>query len=342
MDLYGSKRNYRKNGNKRKNAITPINIVIMILTVILVISVGIYLNGKWSQMLLQKEEAEMAARNNVSYFSVGGFVQIIIGCILFYVFCKGLKYKKSKEEEYDEKVVKRAVAEVLPNAEFIRNECIDADILYKYGIIPTYDRHEKRGMIRYQKDKKDYCFSNIHLLRSRTDKDDRTYYETSYMGQAYTGYYKTRLSGTVRIFATKIMPVIKKEINAGYVSKRPEETKIETENIEFNDNFDVYATSEQDAFFLLSPLVMEQLLEMKKKYKQIGVYISGNHVVIALNTNEIMFPERIYTKQGEADSLAISKAEVRKMLKMVELLEDSINGSIQNNFTQLRRKIWNS
>ncbi|MBD5461860.1 MAG: DUF3137 domain-containing protein [Lachnospiraceae bacterium] len=340
--MYGSKGNDRKNGNKRKNAITPINIVIMTLTAIVVISVGIYLNGRWTQMLLQKEEARMAASNNAGYFSVGGFVQIIIGCILFYFFCKGLKYKKAKEKEYDEKVIKRAVAEVLPNAEFIRNECIDADKLYKYGIIPTYDSREKRGMIRYQKNKKDYCFSNIHLLGSRTDKDDRTYYETIYMGQAYTGYYKTRLSGTVRIFATRIMAVIKKETNAGYVSKRPEEIKIETENIAFNDNFDVYATSEQDAFFILSPLVMEQLLEMKKKYEQIGVYISGNHVVIALNTNEIMFPERIYSKQSEADSLAISKAEVRKMIKMAELLEDSINGSIQNNFTQLRRKIWDS
>ena len=43
MDLYGSKRNYKKNGNKRKNAITSINIAIMILTAILVIPVGIYL-----------------------------------------------------------------------------------------------------------------------------------------------------------------------------------------------------------------------------------------------------------------------------------------------------------
>lgn len=338
MDLYGGKKNYKKNGNKRKNAITPTNIVLMILMAILVISVGIYLNNKWTLMLLQREEARMAAGNNTSYFSVGGFIQMVIGCVMFYVFLKGLKYKKAKEKEYDEKVVKRAVAEVLPNAEFIRNECIAVDTLYKYGIIPTYDRHKKRGMIRYQKDKKDYCFSNIHLLSRKEDKDERIYYDTIYMGQVYTANYKTGISGAVRIFATRMMAVIKKETNAGYASKRPGETKIETENIQFNDNFDVYATSEQSAFFVLSPFVMEQLLEMKRKYEQIGVYISGNHVIIALMTNQILFPERIYIKQCEADSLEISKAEMRKMLKMAELLEDSINGSIKNNFTKLRQR----
>ncbi|MBD5089034.1 MAG: DUF3137 domain-containing protein [Clostridiales bacterium] len=337
MNLYG-KRNHRKSGNKRKNAITPANIVIMILTAILVVSVGIYLNDKWTQMLLQREEARMAARNNASYFSVSGFVQIVIGCVMFYVFLKGLKYKRAKEEEYDEKVVKRAVAEVLPNAEFIRNGCIEVDRLYKYGIIPTYDKHKKRGMIRYQKDKKDYCFSNIHLLRRKEDKDERVYYDTTYMGQVYTVNYKTWLSGTVRIFATKKMAVIKKKTNAGYASKRSGETKIETENIQFNDNFDVYATSDQSAFLVLSPYVMEQLLEMKGNYEQVSVYISGNHVVIALKTDRILFPERIYINKKEAESLEASKAEVRKMLKMAELLEDSINGSIRNNFTRLRER----
>lgn len=340
MDLYGSKRNYKKNGNKRKNAITSINIAIMILTAILVIPVGIYLNNKWNLMLLQREEAKMVARNNASPVLnfVEIFVQIVIACIIIYVFHKGLKYKKAKEEEYDEKVVKRAVAEVLPNAEFIRNACIEVGTLYEYGIIPTYDKHKKRGMIRYQKDKKDYCFSNIHLLSRREDKNERVYYETTYMGQVYTANYKTGISGAVRIFATRMMAVIKKETNAGYASKRPGETKIETENIQFNDNFDVYTTSEQSAFFVLSPFVMEQLLEMKRKYEQIGVYISGNHVIITLMTNRILFPERIYIKQCEADSLEISKAEMRKMLKMAELLEDSINGSIKNNFTKLRQR----
>lgn len=339
MNLDG-KRNHRKSGNKRESAITPTNIVIMVLTVILVIAIGIYFGDKWTQMLVQREEARMAARNNASTFSnfIGAFVQIIVACIIIYVFLRGLKYKKAKEEEYDEKVLKKAIAEVLPNAEFIRNGCIEPRILYEYGIIPVYDNYKKRGMIHYQIDKKDYYFSNIHLLSRKEDKDEHVYYDTIYKGQIYMADYKTGVSGIVRIFATKKMAVIKKKTNAGYASKRSGETKIETENIQFNDNFDVYATSDQAAFCVLSPYVMEQLLELKSNYEQVGVYINENHVVIALKTDRILFPERIYIDQREAESLEASKAEVRKMLKMAEFLEDSINGSIKNNLIRLRER----
>lgn len=338
MDLYG-KNNKRKN-NKRKNAFTPINLIVMTITAILVMSIGIYLENKWTIMLAHREEARMAARSNAGFFSnfVGAVVQIITACIIIYVVLKGLKYKKAKEKEYDEKVIKKAVAEVLPNAEFIRNGCIEPKVLYEYGIIPSFNNYEKRGMIRYQKDKKEYCFSNIELLNRREDKNERVYYVTTYEGQVYTANYKTGLSGAVRIFATKMMAVIKKETNAGYASKKSDEIKIETENIQFNDNFDVYATSQQSAFFVLSPYVMEQLLAMKRNYEQVGVYISGSHVVIALKTDRILFSKKMYLNQKEAESLEASKAEVRKMLKMAELLENSINGSIKNNFTKMRER----
>lgn len=88
--------------------------------------------------------------------------------------------------------------------------------------------------------------------------------------------------------------------------------------------------------YVLSPYVMEQLLEMKRIYDQIGVYISGNHAVITLKTDNILFSEKIYIRQKEAQFLEDSTEEVRKMLKMTELLEDSINGSIKNNFTNLK------
>lgn len=306
----------------------------MLLTAIPVLYIGINLQEKWIYMSAQREAARMAARSNAGPFFniVEAFIQIVVASIIIYALYKGYKYIKAKEEEYDEKVLKKAIAKVLPNAEFIRDGCIEPEILYKYGIIRGYDSYEKSGMIRYQKDNKDYCVSNIHLLGKREDEHEHVEHYTIYMGQAYTVNYKTGLSGTVRILTTKMMAVVNKGVNVSYPSKRKGETKIETENILFNNNFAVYATSEQSAMFVLSPYVMEQLLEMKRIYDQIGVYISGNHVVITLKTDDILFSEKIYIRQKEAQFLEDSIEEVRKMLKLTELLENSINGNIKNNF----------
>ena len=341
MDLY-DKEDESHNNDKKKNKFLFVNIFVMVLTVILVLSLIFLFMGKWEQMLMQRELARVQAGNGIGGFPA--IVEILAFFILAVIYMISYKklvlYKKLKEEEYDEKIIKKAVSEVIPNAEFIRDQCIMPETLKGYGIIPFYDTYKKKGIVRYQRDGKNYIFSNIALYKVREDKHKRTTEEISYEGQVYTAHYKTELPGTVRIFATKTIALIRKETDAGYPSKRKGETKIETENILFNDNFDVYASNEQSAFFVLNPLVMEQLLEMKRLYEQVGVFISKDRMVITLKTNRILFPKWIYMKQKEQESLEKAKEQARCMLQMAELLEDSINGSIRNNFTTVSAPVF--
>lgn len=297
-------------------------------------------HGFGAQFLINKEMRKISAFNGSgSYTRYAGIVSMVFIYIAAYFLSKQLtkwkRIKKEKEEEYDEKVIKRAISEVIPGAEFIRDQCIKPKLLREYGIIPLYDAYEEKGMVHYRRNENDYFFSNIHLFRKKEDKNGNKTYSTIYKGQIYTANYKTGLPGNVRIFATKMLLLTEKEVNWNYSSKRAGEIKIETENINFNDNFDVYATNEQSAFFILNSLVMEQLLAMKQLYGEIGIYISGENVVIALKTNKILFSRKLYNDQQEKESLEKSKEEAGKMLKMAELLEDTINGSIKNNFTHM-------
>lgn len=54
MDLY-DKENKSRNSDKKKNKLTFVNICVMVLTAIMVLSLGIFLMGKWEQMLIQRE-----------------------------------------------------------------------------------------------------------------------------------------------------------------------------------------------------------------------------------------------------------------------------------------------
>lgn len=255
-------------------------------------------------------------------------VLIIVGFVLLK---KRFTANRKKHQEYDELIIKRAVSEVIPGAEFIREQCMEPSVLDGFGIIPFYDKYREKGMIRYKKGVGNYMFSNIHLLKAKSSKNGNKTYKTIYKGQVYTAQYKTSLSGRVRIITTK--KFFNNEVNLSYPSKRRGETKIETENIQFNDSFDVFATDEQSAFFVLNPVVMEQLLEMKQRFEEVGVFVSGETMVITLKTNNLLFPQGYYNEQQALITLENTKDEVRGMLRMTELLEDTINGSIENNFT---------
>lgn len=257
----------------------------------------------------------------------------LIGVFIYWLFC----LKGEKEQEYDEKVLKRAIEELMPGAEFIRKECIPPSTLRDYGIIPKYDSYHKSGMIRYARDGKEYVFSNLELVEEWEDKDGNREFRTFYEGQVYTVHYRTNLPGYVRIFTTKMVPIVHIERAPGYSSKRKGEEKIETENILFNDNFDVYATDQQSAFFVLDPVVMEQLLEMKNHYEQFGVYISQDDMIISLKTDRILFTRKFYNVEREEQDFKAEKEEVQNMMDLAKLLEDTINGNIRNNFTNYRK-----
>ena len=269
--------------------------------------------------------------DHLNHYIINLVIEITLFVVGLMLFKKWATANRKKHQEYDELIIKRAVSEVIPGAEFFRELCMEPSVLNGFGIIPYYDKYREKGMIRYKMGEKNYVFSNIHLLRASSSQNGGKNYRTIYEGQAYTAHYKTSLPGRVRIITTKRF--LNNEVNVGYPSKRKGETKIETENIQFNDNFDVFATDEQSAFFVLNPVVMEQLLEMKQRFEEVGVFVGGETMAITLKTNNFLFPEGNYNEQQALITLENTKDEVRSMLRMTELLEDTINGSIENNFT---------
>ena len=65
--------------------------------------------------------------------------------------------------------------------------------------------------------------------------------------------------------------------------------QIDTEDIDFNDKFDVWAEQEQDAFYLLTPHFMELLKRLLYRYPSIGFHFRGNEVYIAIETTRDTF-----------------------------------------------------
>ena len=341
MGIHTDKNN--KANNRRPSGITKLAILFV---VIFLLTTFLYIGWQIREVFAilgdpASLETTAATGSTFSFGAIGllaasvlpiAFI-VLIAFVILKMFGRLHGYSRQKKEEYDDKVTLKAVSEIIPDAQFSRNRCILPGTLREYGILPAYDDYVTDGMLHYRKNEKDYYCSNIHLTKESTDSDGNTTDNTCYRGQAYTVNYRMNLPGSVRIFSTRKIKLIRKESRSGYPAKRPGETKIETENTQFNENFDVYATNEQSAFFVLTPLVMEQLLEMKRRYEQVGVYINGNQLVITLKTNRTLLAARWYKPEKEADALESAKRDLREILETAELLENSINGSTDHNFT---------
>ena len=118
-----------------------------------------------------------------------------------------------------------------------------------------------------------------------------------------------------------------KEFSSGYYM--PRET-INTENEEFNQNFEVVASEESQAFFILSPLVMERLLALKEKYGQFGVYIHDDYIIFGMNWKKqpLSMPDKI--SASKKMSIEQSFEDMKTLLSDIYEIKDAIDLNFKN------------
>lgn len=242
---------------------------------------------------------------------------------------KYFKSNKGLKEKYDGDVMLKAVQEVLPGAVCEPDKYLDAYKLYKRGVVPEFRDSYGSYLISYSKNGSMCGFSNL-TLEKPVVRMDGSKTETVFKGQAYILNYKFDLQGTVRIIASSKNSSGKECLNGFKAQDKDVEKKVETENIIFNDNFEVYATDEHSAFFVLTPYVMEQLLMMKRYYGRFGVAVSANDIIIALNTDYYLFGMPKDYHEIEQISVENSKKSLMQMLQLAQGIENSINGKVNN------------
>lgn len=118
-----------------------------------------------------------------------------------------------------------------------------------------------------------------------------------------------------------------KEFSSGYYM--PKET-INTENEKFNQNFEVVASEESQAFFILSPLVMERLLALKEKYGQFGVYIHDDYIIFGMNWKKqpLSMPDKI--SASKKMSIEQSFEDMKTLLSDIYKIKDAIDLNFKN------------
>lgn len=254
------------------------------------------------------------------------YASAFLGTVVAIRFIKNWRgQSRDAKAAYDEKIMAKAVQEVMPGATLLPDDCMDGMDLYLRGVVPDFDDFQGSYLINYEKGGKACAFSNLTLTRREKDHNDRYYNKAVFVGQAYVLRYKSQMQGTVRIMTTTQW-MGRERLDGFKKWDKDREEKIETENQSFNEQFDVYATDAHTAFYVVTPVVMERLLAMKAKYGSFGVAVNGREIAIALCSRYYLFEPPESYQEIENISVEKSADEIRQMLLFAQLLEDTING----------------
>lgn len=169
-------------------------------------------------------------------------------------------------------------------------------------------------------DKTAFYFSEVTAAYEARSGNQRS--QTSFFkGIIFRADFNKNFEGLTIVRANNLSVAIQHSRYAGGAQIEMPTSKIEMENIAFNERFMLKSTNEVEARYLLSPVLMEKLIELDKKCKsRITVTFIRNSIYIAFPMSEQFFEPKINKSLLDPKTFDKDLSIVRFMCQIIKEL----------------------
>lgn len=195
-------------------------------------------------------------------------------------------------------------------------------------VIPEYkSRFEVKTVIDGLSNNDDgFYFFNGEAISEYRSKNSGTHKEIEFSGPVIT--VKTKLKTLANVSLYTSSSFFGKEVANGYGKIR---NTIDTENDEFNRSFQVTSEQESQAFYVLTPVVMENLLKLKEVFGDFGLLVHDGYLTFGLDCGMMLqYPTDIV--EAMRMSFENSIYEMIMLLNMVYMCKDAIDLNTDTNY----------
>lgn len=224
-------------------------------------------------------------------------ILLILGIVVFIVsiFFFG---QASAETSKFRKIIKRELIHALLAEEFDDviydpKSTIPVSVINQTGTIKRPDRFYGEDYIKGTYKGVGFEVSDVDL-KERVERRDqngnvRVTYETYFKGRWYVYKFQKHFDQVLKVV----------EGRGSYVNRK-NLVKFDTESIEFNKKFDIFATSQEFGFYLITSSMIEKLLELEKLHRGSILYcFMNNELHIGVNDRKNYLEFKLKTPINE-------------------------------------------
>lgn len=294
-------------------------------------------------------ELRAAARNRlllcIGLFGGLGIAVVVMTrqiALLPFVFVLGFIFsalaasgpQKRYRAAFKEAFVERSLRSVFTNLYYEPSQGIPYDTIASTRMMSMGDRYHSEDYIhaRY----KDVRFeqSDVHIEEKHQSRDSKghtsTHYVTIFLGRWMIFDFNKEFRAKVQIVQNGFRTAKRKRF---FGKKETLFQKVETESETFNQQFQVYAQNEHDAFYILTPAFMERVqnLAARNKGKLMFCFI-GNRLHIAINDNKDSFePSSVFKRPDEEKLTQKLRGEIAMITQFIDELSRNNDLFMQEN-----------
>lgn len=273
--------------------------------------------------------------SNILITSLGGLAVVFqMLSVLVAIIVFSINSKKVKEYKllYKRTIVDSVLKEQFDNVIYNGNKGFSNNEIREMNLIQMGNRFSSEDYISANYEGVNFVRSDV-VIKHETSSGKHHYTVTYFRGRVYRLQFNKPISAGMQIKSNNFNYGVK----PAYLNKN---SRIETESEEFNDRFSIYTSSDQAAFYILTPQMMEKFMKFLSMFKSVNVNIIGNQMLIAVNSDldslePTMNKPMIYSY--ERDKLMRELNEIKQIMELFNLKDDTYKNSNYKSFGQVEK-----
>lgn len=220
----------------------------------------------------------------ITFGAVGLVAGVIVWSIKIYKVSKAIKLR------FKEEVIKEMVRFVSPELNYNAKACISQSEFSGSKIfVQGIDRYKGDDLVMGKIGKTEVRFSELHAEYVTKDSKGNRQYHTIFKGIFFIAdFHKDFIGETVVVpdTAEKLFGKLGTLFQKMNISRAD---LVKMENPEFEKAFAVYGTDQVEARYILTPALMERIMDFKKKSGNIGLSFLHSRVYLAISVSKNLF-----------------------------------------------------
>lgn len=243
----------------------------------------------------------------------GIFVLIITLIVASFATRKeALAYRHAYKAYFVDRILRQMFTDVY----YDHAKGLGSAVLLETRMIGTGDAYSSNDLTMGTYKNVKFAQADVHIQVEERDNDGNSHYVTVFMGRWMIFEFPKKFNFRMAVASKKFGGAL--QLRRGKNDRKFQ--KIETESVDFNRNFVIYAEDGFEAFYILDPAFMTKIENIAKEHPRCMLCFYDNRLYVGINDGNDSFEPPAPSKPID------EQAESAKIMKDIKVVTDLVEG----------------
>lgn len=253
-------------------------------------------------------------------FPVGGVFALVIGGIItFFISKKAIrKFTLGFKDAY----VLKSLEGIFDDLDYKPELGISRETIASTEMMHMGDTYSSNDYIHAKYKDVDFVQADVHIQEERQTRDSNgnttTHYVTLFKGRWMIFDFNKEFRANIQVRQKGFGNA---KVNNWFKKKEEKYKKVQLEDVEFNKDYKVFAQSQHEAFYVLTPSLMNRIKTLNSGLKgKVLLCFVNNKLHVGLQNNKDSFEHSIFKKINEQQVIELISSDIKVITSFVDEL----------------------